>query len=43
MLEGCISTSSGVLRREALTTKLRVVFAESSKPSNDSPSLNEYL
>ena len=33
----------GVLCREALTTKLRVVFAASSKPSNDSPSLNECL
>ena len=33
----------GVLRREALTTKLRVVFAASSKPSNDSPSLNKCL
>ena len=33
----------GVLRRVALTTKFRVAFAESSKPSNDSPSLNECL
>ena len=31
---------NGVLFREALATKLRVVFAPSSKPSNDSPSLN---
>ena len=33
----------GVLRREALTAKLRDVFVESSKLSNDSPSLNECL
>ena len=33
----------GVLRREALATKLRVVSAASSKSSNDSPSLNEFL
>ena len=32
-----------MLHRETLTTKLRVVFAESSKPSNDSPSLTECL
>ena len=34
---------NGVLCREALTTKLCVVFAASPKPSNDSPSLNECL
>ena len=33
----------GVVRRDALTTKLRVVFDASSKPSSDSPSLNECL
>ena len=31
----------GVVRRDALTTKLRVVFDASSRPSSDSPSLNE--
>ena len=33
----------GVVRRDALTTKLRVVFDASSRPSSDSPSLNECL
>ena len=33
----------GVVRRDALTTKLRVVFDASSKLSSDSPSLNECL
>lgn len=32
-----------MLCREALTTKLCIVFAASSKPSNDIPSLNEFL
>ena len=32
-----------MLCREAFTTKLCAVFAASSKPSNDSPSLNECL
>ena len=30
-------------RRDAITTKLRVAFDASSKPSSDSPSLNECL
>ena len=33
----------GVVRRDAPTTKLRVVFDASSRPSSDSPSLNECL
>ena len=33
----------GVVRRDALTTKLRVVFDASSRPSSDSQSLNECL
>ena len=33
----------GVVRRDALTTKLRVVFHASSRPGSDSPSLNECL
>ena len=33
----------GVVRRDALTTKLRVVFDASSRPSSDIPSLNKCL
>ena len=33
----------GVVRRDALTTKLRVVFDASSKATKDSPSLNDCL
>ena len=33
----------GVVRRDALTTKLRVVFYASSRPTKDSPSLNDCL
>ena len=33
----------GVVRRDALTTKLRVVFDASSRPAKDSPSLNDCL